>query len=423
LPAMKSRKHVLDGMPDDIKRYCLYEYILEWNVRDSRYIAKALHVMAAISKDHHQEVMHVIQNESAIALAYTEHAMRTFVESAISVAPDKKSRLFKYLSNKNSATNHYDVDLYNFRKKVRSFTKSYPTLSVNLSTKEKKQFNSPAWLKIAMEEIFNVTPCAKKIRLNFSRSYATLESRNGHYRIFNMGSRISFANVPAQYSEDMSSAPKLISEVVRQKNTQKDENNEPIIELIIHNNRAALREISELPISLNLQLLDATGTRSHSRQTDQHFSSTNFSFLVNRFDLESLSIYLAKTECRLTTLILRDCSMDSSALAELANGLEKNKSVRNVDLSNNLVRRPGVHGLNTYDGLKRFCEVLSTSTNLIQVNLENCRLRDGGANLLYEALKTNQHLRSLDLGNNIISADHPIWGDTRTICSPMPPLT
>jgi hypothetical protein len=60
--------------------------------------------------------------------------------------------------------------------------------------------------------------------------------------------------------------------------------------------------------------------------------------------------------------------------------------------------------------------MLAKSNNLLHVNLANCRLRDRGASLLYEALKANPQLQiKLNVRGNMISPDHPIWGDTRVM--------
>jgi hypothetical protein len=92
LPIIRSRSHVLAGMPEDIKRYWLYDFILTWNASRPGDIAKTLHHMAAISKEHQQEVIGVVQNEPDIAMGYTAHAMRGLAENAITLLPKEKAR-------------------------------------------------------------------------------------------------------------------------------------------------------------------------------------------------------------------------------------------------------------------------------------------------------------------------------------------
>jgi len=213
----------------------------------------------------------------------------------------------------------------------------------------------------------------------------------------------------------------VLSEVGRQLK-HKDKQKSLVVELLIKNNLRALREIDLLPSTLPITLLDASGARSGGRRVDQSSAGSNFFLLINRFDITSLSMYLAKKPVELRTLILHDCNLDSSALEELSTGLAKNTSVQTLDLSKNFIRRPGVHGLNTFAGLQTFAEMLATSTTLLHVNLANCRLRDRGAALLQEALQANSHLQTLDLSGNMIPADHPIWGDTRVIGNPIKPV-
>ena len=285
-----------------------------------------------------------------------------------------------------------------------------------MSTDNRKEFNQPEWLRAAIQELLNPKSCVKQIRLDFSIIREVSDPRFGRYTIFNKNFRDEFINVPSMVDDSLGSPIKVLSEVGGQlKQNDKDEQKSLIVELIIKNNLKALREIDVLPSTLSIALIDASGTRAGGRRVDQSSSGGNFFLLINRFDLTSLSVYVAKNSCKLKTLILHDCTLDSSALEELAKGLAKNKTVQTLDLSKNLIRRPGVHGLNTFAGLQTFAETLSTSVSLLHVSLANCRLRDRGAALLHDALKTNLHLKSLDLTGNMIPADHPVWGDTRVI--------
>lgn len=155
--------------------------------------------------------------------------------------------------------------------------------------------------------------------------------------------------------------------------------------------------------------------RASSGKFTQTPHRNNLIFLVGAFDLAPLSAYLAKSSCQLTTLILHDCNLDASALTELAAGLEKNTSLKTLDLSKNLVRNPGIAGPHAYDGLMVFASMLATSTSLLHLNLANCSLHDEGATILHEALKANPYLQSLNVSGNMISHDHAIWSDTRVI--------
>lgn len=181
-PAMRPRRHVLDGMPEDIKRYWLYNFILDWNASRPADIAKTLHHLATISKEHQQEVIHVVQNEPSIAMDYTAHAMRGLAEMAIALPSKNKSCARRQLMAKpEGVVSDNDVDVYNFGKKVEIFAELYPTFSINLSTDERKEFNHSEWLRAALQELFNPALATKRVRFDFSVRHivlAPLKNRN-----------------------------------------------------------------------------------------------------------------------------------------------------------------------------------------------------------------------------------------------------
>ncbi len=423
VPIMMSRQHVLDDMPEDVQLYWLYKYVLNWDASDPKNIAKVLHHMAMISKSHQIEVQNVLANEPEISLAYTAHAMRVLAETAIALPPKERLRVRRHLEATVPVVNEGEINVYNFGKKVKKFAQIYSSVSVNLRTDERKEFNQPKWLRAAVQELLNSTSKMNRIRFDFSIRREPLDPRNGRYTIFNKNFRDEFVDVPIVVDDSLGSPMKVLSEIGGQlKQNHKGEQKSLIVELIIKNNLTALREIHVLPSTLPITLLDASGVREGGRRVDQSSTGSNFFLLINCFDIRSLSTYIAKNSCELKTLILHDCNLDSSALEELSAGLAKNTSIHTLDLSKNFVRRPGVHGLNTFKGLQTFAQTLATSTNLLHVNLVNCRLRDLGAALLHETLQANSYLQTLDLSGNMISTEHPIWGDTRVIGNAIKPI-
>jgi hypothetical protein len=219
-------------------------------------------------------------------------------------------------------------------------------------------------------------------------------------------------------TDDVRGSPiRIISELFTKiKKNHKQTYSGPIIELIIKNNLNAVHEIDKLPAELPIDLIDASGMRASSGRVKQTPHRNNLLYFIGCFDLAPLSNYLAKNSCQLTTLILHDCNLDASALSELATGLEKNTSLKTLDLSKNLIREPGIAGPNAYNGLRLFSSVLATSTSLLHLNFANCSLHDEGATILNQALEANPQLQiTLNVSGNMISRDHAIWSDTRVI--------
>jgi hypothetical protein len=418
LPIIRSRSHVLDGMPEDIKHYWLYDFVLNWNASRPADIAKTLHHMATISKEHQQEVIGIVQNVPGIAMDYTAHAMRGLAENAITLLPKEKARARRYLMVKfEGVVNDNDVDAYNFGKKVKDFAELYPTSSVNLGTQERKEFNKPEWLRAVLQEFLNPAIGSKRVRFDFSVQQIVLVPLQKRNSIFSQNNRNETVYIPRKVDEVRGSPIRIISELCTKfKNNSKQIYSGPIIELIIKNNIAAVHEIDKLPAELHIDLIDASGMRASSVKFNQTPHRNNSLYLVGGFDLAPLSAYLAKSSCKLMTLILHDCNLDTSALTELATGLEKNTSLKMLDLSKNLIRGPGINGPHAYDGLMLFTSILTTSANLLHVNLANCSLHDEGATILHQVLKPHPLLKTtFNVSGNMISHNHAIWDDTRFI--------
>ena len=418
LPIIRSRSHVLDGMPEDIRRYWLYDFVLNWNASRSVDIAKSLHHMAAISKEHQQEVIGIVQNEPWIAMDYTAHAMRGLAEVAITLPTNEKSRARRYLMTKHEGVvNDNDVNVYNFGKKVNDFAEIYTTFAVNLSTDERKEFKHPEWIRAALQEFFTPALASKRLRFDFSVRQIVLAPLQIRNSIFSQNFHNETFNIPREMDEIRSSPIRIISELVNKiKKNSKQIYAGPIIELIIKNNLAAVHEIDKLSAELHIDVIDASGMRASSGKVKQTPHRDNLLFLIGGFDLAPLSTYLAKNSCQLTSLILHDCNIDASGLTELATGLEKNTSLKMLDLSKNLIRALGIAGPHTYDGLMLFTGILATSGSLLHLNLANCSLHDEGATILHRVLEAYPLLKTtFNVSGNLISHDHAIWDDKRFI--------
>ena len=214
LPIIRSRSHVLDGMPEDIKHYWLYDFILNWNASRPADIAKTLHHIAAISKEHQLEVIGIVQNEPDIAMDYTAHAMRGLAENAITLLPKEKARARRHLMAKfEGAVNDNDVDAYNFGKKVKYFSELYPTCFVNLGTQERKEFNKPEWLRAVLQEFLNPALASKRVRFDFSVQQIVLAPLQKRNSIFSQNLRTETIYIPREIDEVRGSAIRIISEL------------------------------------------------------------------------------------------------------------------------------------------------------------------------------------------------------------------
>ncbi|XP_077101927.1 NACHT, LRR and PYD domains-containing protein 12-like isoform X3 [Siphateles boraxobius] len=133
-------------------------------------------------------------------------------------------------------------------------------------------------------------------------------------------------------------------------------------------------------------LTSALRSNSHLRELDLSENK------IGAKGLKLLSDGLKDPHCKLEKLTLRYCEITDEGCAALASALRSNSHLRELDLSWNKIGDGGLTLLSV--GLK------DPHCKLEKLRLDNCNITDEGCAALASALRSNSHLRELNLSGN-----------------------
>ncbi|XP_048018280.1 NACHT, LRR and PYD domains-containing protein 12-like [Megalobrama amblycephala] len=134
----------------------------------------------------------------------------------------------------------------------------------------------------------------------------------------------------------------------------------------------------------------ASALRSNSHLRDLNLSKNK----IGGPGLTLLSDGLKDPQCKLEKLWLSYCDITSEGCAALASALRSNSHLRDLNLSGNKIGGPGLTLLS--DGLK------DPHCKLEKLCLSYCNITSEGCAALASALRSNSHLRDLNLSGNKI---------------------
>ena len=116
---------------------------------------------------------------------------------------------------------------------------------------------------------------------------------------------------------------------------------------------------------------------------------SNCELTITKVNGQALSRML-KTNKTLNVFSLSHNSINGSGVRYLSKGIGSSSAISKLDLSGNPIQ-------DDEDGLSHLCQVLTTNTSLLELNLSNCRLTitEENGQALSHMLKTNKTLKSL----------------------------
>ncbi|XP_067259746.1 NACHT, LRR and PYD domains-containing protein 12-like isoform X2 [Chanodichthys erythropterus] len=135
-------------------------------------------------------------------------------------------------------------------------------------------------------------------------------------------------------------------------------------------------------------LTSALRSNSHLRELDLTDNK------IGNECLTLLSAGLKDPHCKLEILRLYSCDITDEGCAALASALRSNSHLRELDLTLNSIGNGGLMLLS--DGLK------DSNCKLEKLMLRDCEVTDEGCVALTSALRSNSHLREMDLSQNKI---------------------
>ena len=413
VPKMLGRSHLLEGVPEDIRRYFVNTQI-EGSAKNVQEVAISLRLYSQINKEHHKEVVAIL-NEDAyvdISLASTRYAMLCLAK----FNNGEKKRKLTYASRVNNCVNTYKNCFADFSKTKESMSFSKGLRAAGLGKVLRGQES-----KLLVIDISNKYFRNQQGLFRFSDPW-TGEIYNSDPNEFN--SRVEEEKLVTMLNTEL----KIYA---RKRKTL------PAIHLVCK--EQAFHTVF-YPLVKNLEHVCSSLEGLHTLELGYETSIQKY-FQFNSRD-QHKTIMTETWECAgflgkileksksLQTLKLTNMYIFSLGLLQISEGLALNKNLKKLDLSKNSLTEKNMSRWQTnlgtyifdnigsnfsskYWGISKLVETLKKNTSLKALYLTACDLDDTAADMLLSMLSENQYIEHIDLSRNNIRNDHPIFLDER----------
>jgi hypothetical protein len=404
----KSRSHLLDALPDDVRFWFAGNYLLKGDMTASQ-MAWHLRAYACISKAHRTEVIGILNRTEyeAVCRASTRKALPVMKRS---------------YGNAESPAGKFAgavEELVNMHRHV------YADYSKNKN--DVVSFGFDASSSVAL--LFN-SQHLKSVQIDLSEQSDFYHAGGGWQQDSWPSNRVmKMADEPKRNMGSQAMLKKLNAGLQQ---LAKHDDNALLVDLIckgqsfttflcplvanLAEHCVAIKGLRSLDLSFCTRT--SMGTMEEKNKKKKQVRTSRQKNFVNY--VGNIATFLAGNQS-LESLNLARNGLTAITIEPLAVALGKNKKLREIDLSGNpigvvlVADGIGRDGQRYSRAVQTLAEALKNNQSLMEINLAFCDFDDIAANHLHALLKENKTLKLIDLSNNPISPDHPIFSDDRVV--------
>jgi hypothetical protein len=405
-PLMKYRSHLLHELPDDLRLWFAYQHVMQVNASVSE-MAWRLRSYACISKEHHTEVIDILNRKDceAVCMASTIRALPIMME----FPENEKNKSIK------------------FSGRVQNLVNTYRHVHADLSKDKDTDVSSSRLRSNGVASLFN-SQRLEVITIDFFEKSDAYFCTQIWRPVLLSGNHITRRNDERKRSlQSELIVEKLNAELKRLAKNGRDF---PVFDLICKK-QSFITFVFPLVRNLARHCIDIKGLRSMdlslSLSTDTRAllpvgkkkaakDKKNMQNFINH-----LATFIASNQS-LEYLNLAINGLSGTMISPLATALEKNIKLRQLDLSLNPIGVPldtdGIQnaGERISDGAQLLANALKINRTLTHLSLAACEFDNEAADKILDLLKNNQTLQQIDLTGNLIDPDHPVFADNRVVC-------